>query len=49
VAGTFDVRYMTVKKIKLSLWLTKYYAMKKYWGVEIYLHVFLISALDGGE
>jgi hypothetical protein len=23
--------------------------MKTYWGVEVYLHVFLISALDEGE
>jgi hypothetical protein len=23
--------------------------MKKYWGVEVQLHVFLNSALDGGE
>jgi hypothetical protein len=32
-------------KVKLSLCLTKHHAMKKYWGVE----VFLISALDGGQ
>jgi hypothetical protein len=23
--------------------------VKKYWGVEVHLHAFLISALDGGE
>jgi hypothetical protein len=36
-------------KVKLSLCLTKYHAMKTYWGVEVQLHAFLISALDGGE
>jgi hypothetical protein len=36
-------------KMKLSLCLIKYYAMKTYRGVEVYLHVFLNSALDGGE
>jgi hypothetical protein len=23
--------------------------MKKYWGMEVYLHAFLTSALDGGQ
>jgi hypothetical protein len=36
-------------KVKLSLCLTKHHVMKTYWGVEVYLHAFLISALDGGE
>jgi len=27
----------------------KHHAMKTYWAVEIWLHVFLTSALDGGE
>jgi hypothetical protein len=35
-------------KVKLSLCLTKHHAKKMYWGVEVQLHAFLISALDGG-
>jgi hypothetical protein len=27
----------------------EHHAMKAYWGVEIYLHAFLNSVLDGGE
>jgi hypothetical protein len=43
--------YLTVKvkKVKLSLCLTKHHAMKTHWGVEVQLHAFLTSALDGGE
>jgi hypothetical protein len=37
-----------VKKEKKSLRLTKHHAMKTYWGVDVQLHVFLTSALDGG-
>jgi hypothetical protein len=38
-----------VKKVKLSLCLIKHHVMKTYWGVEVYLHAFLNSALHGGE
>jgi hypothetical protein len=34
---------------KLSLCLTRHHAIKTYWEVEVYLHAFLTSALDGGE
>jgi hypothetical protein len=36
-------------KVKLSLCLTKYHAMKTYWGVEVQLHAFLTSAQAGDE
>jgi hypothetical protein len=36
-------------KVKLSLCLTKNHTMKTYWGVEVELHAFLTSALDGDE
>jgi hypothetical protein len=36
-------------KVKLSLGLTKHYAMKTYWGVEIWRHAFMTSALDASE
>jgi len=31
------------------LFLTDHHPMKAYWGVEVYLHALLTSALDGGE
>jgi hypothetical protein len=36
-------------KVRLSLCLTKHHSMKAYWRVEVYLHTFLTSALDGRE
>jgi hypothetical protein len=36
-------------KIFPCVFLTEHHAMKVYWGVEVYLHAFLDSALDGGE
>jgi hypothetical protein len=35
-------------KVKLSLCLTKHHTIKTYWGVEVYLHIFFTSVLDGG-
>jgi hypothetical protein len=35
--------------VKLSLCLTKHHAMKTFWGVEVWLHSFLTSAVDRGE
>jgi hypothetical protein len=35
----FPVSYKV--KVKLSLCLTKYHAMKAYWGVEVQLHAVL--------
>jgi hypothetical protein len=36
-------------KVKLSLCLIKRHAMKAYWRVDVWLHAFLTSTLDGGE
>jgi hypothetical protein len=36
-------------KVKLSLYLIDYHAMKTYGRVEVYLHAYLASAVDGGE
>jgi hypothetical protein len=35
--------------LKLSLCLTKHHAVKTYVGMEVWLHPFLTSALDGDE
>jgi hypothetical protein len=37
-----------VKEVKLSLCLTKHYAMKTYGGVGVQIHAFLTSALVRG-
>jgi hypothetical protein len=41
--------YLFKAKGKLSQRLTKHHAMKTYWGMEVDLHAFFTSALDGGE
>jgi hypothetical protein len=38
-----------IGKVKLSLHVTKHHAIKTYGGVEVQLHAFLISALDGDD
>jgi hypothetical protein len=50
-AKSFTLYYskVTSGKVKLSLYLTKHYAMKTYGGVDVQIHVFLTSALVGGE
>jgi hypothetical protein len=37
------------KGMKFSLRLIKYHGIKTYGGVDVWLHSFLTSALDGGE
>jgi len=37
------------KKVKLSLCLTKYHAMRMYGGVELSSHAFFTSVLYGGK
>jgi hypothetical protein len=42
--------YVCIKvKVKLSLCLIKHYAIKAYGGMDVQIHIFLISALVGGE
>jgi hypothetical protein len=40
---------MQPSKVTLSQCLTKHYAMKTYGGVDVYIHIFLTSALVRGE
>jgi hypothetical protein len=42
-------QFLVKVKVKVFLCLTKHHAMKTYWGVEVYFHAFLTSALDGDK
>jgi hypothetical protein len=46
---SIDERIILDGNVKLSLYLTKHQAVKTYGGMEVYLHEFLTSALEGGE
>jgi len=49
LSGLF-YQYIKVKvKVKLSLCLTKHHATKTYRGMTVRVHVFVNSALNGGE
>jgi hypothetical protein len=47
--GDYFTFYLSTHTVNLSLCLTKYHDMKTYKRVEVQLHAFLISALDGGK
>jgi hypothetical protein len=50
--GSYIIIIIIIIKYKVkvtSLCLTKQHTTKAYWGVEVELHAFLTSALDGGE
>jgi hypothetical protein len=47
--GELSQQSVQVGREKLSLGVTKHHAMKKHGGVDVKLHTFLTSALDGGE
>jgi hypothetical protein len=42
-------KFTTIKKVKLFLCLIKHYIIKTYGGVDVEIHIFLISAVVGGE
>jgi len=44
-----EVLMMEMRRVELFLCLTKHHAMKTYGGVELQIHAFITSALDGGE
>jgi hypothetical protein len=53
LSQNLDIRHHNVTflkvKVKLSLCLSKYHSMKMCLGVEVQLHAFLTSELDGDE
>jgi hypothetical protein len=43
------ILWCTVKSTGTTLPLPEHHDMKMYWGAQVQLHIFLTSALDGGE
>jgi len=40
---------LRIMKVKLPQCLSKHHAINMYGGIEVYLHAFLTSVLDGDE